>query len=139
MSQDNIFELHEKLATSLKQINPFLDRVFDQLATHIKDREQLLNVKLALEEALTNAMRHGNGLKAARKVTVRIAWGQGQIHLDVSDEGKGFNPRAVPDPTQAGYAENIPGGRGIFLMRKMMDHVEFYDGGRGIRMVKKIL
>ncbi|PIU40722.1 MAG: ATP-binding protein [Candidatus Omnitrophica bacterium CG07_land_8_20_14_0_80_50_8] len=139
MSQENIFTLYEKLPTNLKQINPFLDRVFDQLAAHIKDAEQLFKVKLALEEALTNAMRHGNGLKASRKVTVRIAWGDGQIHLDVSDEGKGFNPRTVPDPTQIGYAENIPGGRGIFLMQKMMDRVEFYDGGRGIRMVKKIL
>ena len=138
MSQENNFELREKLPTDLKQINPFLDRVFGQLAARVKSEEELSKVKLALEEALTNAMRHGNGLKVSRKVAVRIAWDQGQIHLDVSDEGNGFNPKTIPDPTRKGYAENIPGGRGIFLMRKMMDSVEYYDGGRGIRMVKKI-
>ena len=138
MTQENTFDLQEKLPTDLKQVTPFLDRVFGRLAACVKAEDQLFKVKLALEEALTNAMRHGNGLKISRKVTVRIALDHGQIHLDVSDEGNGFNPKTVPDPTQSGYAENMPGGRGIFLMRKMMDSVEFYDGGRGIRMVKKI-
>ena len=138
MTQENNFELTEKLPTDLKQINPFLDRVFGQLAVHVKDEEQLSKVKLALEEALSNAMRHGNGLKLSRKVMVRIVCDHGRIYLDVSDKGNGFNPKTVPDPTQSGYAENIPGGRGIFLMRKMMDSVEFYNGGRGVRMVKKI-
>ena len=138
MIQENNFALTEKLPTDLKQINPFLDRVFGQLAARVKDEEQLSKVKLALEEALANAMRHGNGLKQSRKVTVRVVWEHGQIHLDVSDEGNGFNPKTVPDPTQSGYAENIPGGRGVFLMRNLMDKVEFYDGGRGVRMVKKL-
>ena len=138
MTQENNFELYEKLPTNLKQVTPFLDRVFSRLGTHVKAEGLLFKVKLALEEALTNAMRHGNGLKISRKVTVRIALEGGQIEIDVSDEGSGFNPKTVPDPTQKGYAENIPGGRGIFLMRQMMDKVEFYNGGRGVRMVKKL-
>lgn len=137
MNQEKNFHLHENLQTDLKQVTPFLDRVFSELGAHLKAEEQLFKVKLALEEALTNAMRHGNGLKITRKVTVRIALKSGQIELDVSDEGNGFNPKTVPDPTKKGYAENIPGGRGIYLMRQMMDKVEFYDGGRGVRMVKK--
>src|SRR3989338_4909895 len=137
MIQENIFELHEKLPTNLKEVTPFLNRVFGELGTHVKEEALLFKAKLALEEALTNAMRHGNGLKASRNVTVHIVLDQTQIVFDVSDEGNGFNPKVVPDPTQSGYAENIPGGRGIFLMQKMMDGVEFYNGGRGVKMVKK--
>lgn len=139
MTKEMKFQLHEKLPTDLKQVNPFLGRVFSQLEAHVKAEGQLFQVRLALEEALTNAMRHGNGLKKSRKVAVGIAWEGGQIHLDVSDEGNGFNPKTVPDPTKSGYAENIPGGRGIFLMRHLMDSVEFYNGGRGVRMKKKLL
>ena len=137
MTQENNFEIREKLPTDLKQISPFIDRVLGRLASFVKDEEELFKVKLVLEEALTNAMRHGNGLRLSRKVTVCVVFNHGQIHLDVSDEGNGFNPRTVPDPTQSGYAENIPGGRGVFLMRKLMDSVEFYNGGRGVRMIKK--
>lgn len=138
MTHDNNFTLQENLPTDLKQVNPFINRVLGEIGNHLKAEEVLHTVKLALEEALTNAMRHGNGLKASRQVMVRIALDSEQIILDVSDEGNGFNPKTVPDPTKEGYAENMPGGRGIFLMRKMMDHVEFYNGGRGVRMIKKL-
>lgn len=138
MTPKNRFELCEKLSTDLKQVNPFIDRIFGELSAYVKSENQLFKVKLALEEAITNAMRHGNSLKASRKVTIHIVLDHGEIRLDVSDEGKGFNPKAVPDPTQPGYSENMPGGRGIFLIRKMMDTVEFYDGGRGVRMAKKL-
>ena len=138
MTPEKKIEISEKLSSDLKQVTPFLDRIFGELRVHIKE-EQLFKVKLALEEALTNAIRHGNGLKASRNVTVHIALDPTQIQLEVSDEGNGFNPKTVPDPTQSGYAENMPGGRGIFLMRKMMDSVEFYDGGCGVRMIKKLL
>ncbi len=138
MSLENNFTLHETLATDLKQVNPFIDRVFKELRSRITDEETLFNIKLALEEALTNAMRHGNILKLSRKVKVSVTLDHGQVCLDVSDEGGGFNPKTVPDPTQSGYSENMPGGRGIFLMKKMMDSVEFYNGGRGVRMLKKI-
>ncbi len=137
MTQENKFQIQEELPTDLKQVNPFLDRVFGALEAHIQAKEQLFKIKLSLEEALTNAMRHGNGLKASRKVKVSIIVEDGQVRLDVLDEGSGFNPMTVPDPTQSGYAENMPTGRGIYLMRQMMDSVEFYDGGRGVRMTKK--
>ena len=138
MTEAKDFHLKESLASDLKQVNPFIDRVFEELAQRVNAEEKLFRVKLALEEALTNAMRHGNGLHHSRKVTVSISLKDNQIHLDIKDQGNGFNVKSVPDPTKDGYADTMPGGRGIFLMRTLMDEVEFYDNGRGVRMLKKL-
>ena len=139
MTSDSTFQLREKLPSEFKQVSPFVDRIFKELSQRSLKEDLNFKIKLALEEALTNAMRHGNSLKASRKVDVCVTMDSQTILLEVHDEGRGFNAKSVPDPTKKGYAENIPGGRGIFLMQQLMDHVEFYDGGRGVRMLKQLL
>jgi serine/threonine-protein kinase RsbW len=93
-------------------------------------------IKLALEEALNNAVRHGNRLDATKTVEVRFDVDEAEARICIRDQGPGFHPDDVPDPT---IDENLekPSGRGIMLMRAYMDVVEFNESGNEVRMVKR--
>jgi serine/threonine-protein kinase RsbW len=93
-------------------------------------------VKLALEESLVNAVKHGNHFDPNRSVTIRYEITPDCVRINVKDEGAGFDPQKVPDPTAA---ENLtkPSGRGIMLMRAYMDEVTYGDGGRSVTLVKR--
>lgn len=96
-------------------------------------------IQLALEEALANAVIHGNREDPLKKVEICGACeGQERFLLVVTDEGQGFDPAKIPDPT---VAENIfsTHGRGVFLINRLMDQVEFRHGGRQILLRKKRL
>ena len=91
------------------------------------------NLRVALGEALVNAILHGNGSDPSRQVTVRVQCAPVAIEVEVRDDGAGFDPAAVPDPTTP---ERIraPGGRGIFLIRQLVDDVRFSEKGNVIWM-----
>jgi len=93
-------------------------------------------VELALEEALNNAVVHGNRMDRQKLVQVRCRCELGKgVSVVVKDQGQGFDPNAVPDPTTA---ENIGAdhGRGIWLMKSVMDEVSFERGGTEVHMRK---
>ena len=92
-------------------------------------------IKLALEEAMTNAFRHGNKCDPSKQILVRYKVTSDRIEIEVRDEGEGFCPGEVPDPTQPGFIER-PHGRGIMLMRAYLDEVEFSGSGNSVRLVK---
>jgi serine/threonine-protein kinase RsbW len=100
------------------------------------DEEAIFALRLSLEEALTNAIRHGNAGDVNKKVLVRYTVNRDMIDIYVSDEGQGFNPEAVPDPTQAENLES-PTGRGIMLMRAYMNEVEYNEKGNTVHMIKR--
>ncbi len=94
----------------------------------------------ALREALANAIRHGNRQDPSLKVRVEYRLEGGNVTIRVEDEGEGFDPGDVPDPTSK---ENLlrPSGRGIFYMRQFMDQVEFSQapsGGTAVLMARQI-
>lgn len=94
-------------------------------------------VELALREALNNAVVHGNRLNARKLVDIRCRCRVGKgISLVVSDQGKGFDTRTVPDPSAAGNLQ-AEHGRGIQLMKSMMDLVSFQRRGTEVRMRKR--
>ncbi len=97
------------------------------------------DVEIALREALAHAVLHGNRQDAEKKVqiTCRIQFG-GELSIIVRDEGKGFDSRKVPDPTASVNLESEH-GRGIYLMRKLMDEVHFEQGGAEVHMRKSSL
>ena len=97
--------------------------------------ECLFSVRLSLEEALINAVRHGNLFDESKKVAVDYDINAERIEIRVTDEGKGFDCDKVPDPTADENLEK-PSGRGVMLIRTFMDEVEYSDGGRCVRMVK---
>src|SRR5690606_30246239 len=89
-----------------------------------------------LEEAMINAIKHGNRLDMKKHVHVQYKVTPEQVEIIIQDEGEGFRREDVPDPT---LEENITkcSGRGILLIEAYMNTVEFSDGGRRVRMVKK--
>lgn len=98
--------------------------------------EASFSIKLALEEAVVNAIKHGNRFDAAKKVTIRYLCNHNTFTISVRDEGRGFDPDDVPDPTKP---ENLtlPYGRGLMLMQAYMDRVEYSDAGNEVTMVKE--
>lgn len=93
-------------------------------------------VQLALEEALANAVKHGNRNDAAKSITVRYAVNEEKAVFVVRDEGGGFLPEDVPDCTAPDRLP-LPNGRGIMLIRAYMDEVCFRDHGREVYFVKR--
>lgn len=94
---------------------------------------------IALREALTNAIKHGNGLDPEKKVDVCLTVGESGIEITVEDQGKGFDPGAVADPLAPDNLLRTE-GRGIFYMRKFMDKIDYQfgaDGGTKVRLHKK--
>ena len=100
------------------------------------DEECTFAIKLALEEAMTNAVRHGNRGDTSKHIRVRYRVTPAEVIIHVCDEGEGFCPEQVPDPT-APDRISLPSGRGIMLMRAYMTDVCFAGGGREVRLVKK--
>ena len=99
------------------------------------NEEDLFAIRLSLEEAISNAIRHGNANGPDKKVSVRYYVNQDRIDIYVADEGPGFDPTSIPDPT---LAENLdrPNGRGIMLMRAYMNLVEYIEPGNIVHIVK---
>ena len=99
--------------------------------------DRAFDIKLCVEEAVRNAILHGNNSKRDLFVKVRYWFSGGNITIEVEDKGKGYIPELVPDPTKG---ENIMkgSGRGVYLIKRLMDMVEFNDKGNKIRMVKRL-
>ena len=133
-------DLPLRLRQSLPSTRPALNRAVwavMRMARHsgcpADDRADL---EIALREALANAMIHGNSLDRGKRVFLRCYAGPGPAMLIVvRDEGPGFDPGTVPDPREADRL-HLRNGRGLLLMRELMDHVEYRKGGREVLLWK---
>jgi serine/threonine-protein kinase RsbW len=105
------------------------------LRAHHASEKDIFGIRLALEEALVNAIKHGNQMDRSKTVKVVSFVQAERFEVHVTDEGTGFDPGDVPDPTAV---ENIerPCGRGLMLMRYYMNEVSFSDRGNSVRMAK---
>ena len=101
---------------------------------HSYESASCFAIRLAVEEALSNAFKHGNKNDPEKTVRVDCCIDPDRVVIDIEDEGTGFNPEAVPDPTEQENLE-IPSGRGIVLMRAFMTEVTFHGGGSRVQMV----
>jgi len=111
------------------------DRIEQLLMERRLNERDLFGIKLALEEAIVNAMKHGNQMDRAK--TVRIAYRVDAYRFEVSitDEGPGFDPEDVPDPTAFENLER-PCGRGLLLMRHYMSEINYSSRGNCVTMAK---
>jgi serine/threonine-protein kinase RsbW len=93
-----------------------------------------LNLRVGVAEALANAMIYGNRRDTSKRVHVEVELSAERLSVVVRDQGPGFNPEAVPDPR---LPENLErsGGRGIFLIRELMDEVDFNECGNCVRLI----
>lgn len=110
------------------------EQLLQALRDHGYDESACFAIRLATEEALINAVKHGNRNDPEKQVTLDCSIDERRIVIDIADEGNGFDPDTVPDPT---LDENLslPSGRGIVLMRSFMTRVEFNGSGNRVSMV----
>ena len=110
-------------------------RVSDQVARYSYDEAARFAIKLAVEEGLNNAIKHGNRFDPTKMVEVQYEINENRVSVTITDEGPGFDPADVPDPTADENLEK-PCGRGIMLMRAYMDEVRYNDIGNQVYFVK---
>src|ERR1700723_1315032 len=118
-------------------ISPFTDQLIRFILNFRKADGTETDIEMALHEALANAVIHGNGENSCKRIYVECrCYMDGEVSITVRDEGSGFDSSAVPDPT---FLENLlfTHGRGIYLIKALMDEVSFEEGGAVVMMRKK--
>ena len=131
-------ELVLELPNDLRQIEHAVEYVMQRCAacqTH--GRKLRLNFRVSLTEALSNAMLYGNRKDPRKRVRVEVIVGDLELIARVTDEGHGFDPDRIPDPTEPDNIEKA-GGRGLFLMRELMDEVHYNERGNQVTLVLRL-
>jgi serine/threonine-protein kinase RsbW len=129
-------ELRQSLASRVAAISPFVDQLMRFILKFRSADGSEIDIETALREALANAVIHGNRANSYKRVYVDCrCYMDGEISITVWDEGQGFDSEEVANPTTP---ENLlfTHGRGIYLMKTLMDEVSFEDGGSVVRMRK---
>jgi serine/threonine-protein kinase RsbW len=116
-------------------VNEAVELVTRHLEAAFVDRHIIrFNLRVALAEAVANAILYGNAADPEKGVAVRVLFGRNAVEMEVTDEGCGFDFRHVPDPTLPANRMR-PYGRGLFLIRRLVDEVRFNDAGNSICMI----
>ena len=131
MERQLIFEL----PNDLRYIEETVDFVVSHCSTCDEVARKLrLNFRVSLVEALSNAMIYGNGSDPKKRVHVEVFFDHGSVTARVTDEGSGFDPLGVPDPTVPANLMK-DSGRGLFLMRELMDEVRYNARGNSVTLI----
>jgi serine/threonine-protein kinase RsbW len=124
--------------TVLRNVQTDVEAVQSRVAEHLARFDytgtEQFAIRLALEEGLTNAFRHGNKNDPSKSVRFYCRMSAHESYFEIEDEGPGFDPETVPDPTTDENIE-IPSGRGIMLIRAYMTEVEYLKPGNRLRML----
>ncbi len=112
---------------NVRSVEPFLKKFCTQ---HKLCKNTYSDMLLVLTEAVTNSIKHGNELDPSKKVTIELQRHNcGKVCFEIKDEGKGFDPMKVPDPTQPNRITQ-PNGRGLMLMNAIANKVDYTQKGK---------
>ena len=130
-------KLRQSLSSEVTAISPLVDQLMMFVRNCRKTDGSELEIETAVREAIANAIIHGNHENPHKRVRVMCRCNSdGEVRITVRDEGPGFQMDAVPDPTSPENRLSTH-GRGIYLIRMLMDEVSFVKGGSVVRMRKK--
>ncbi|MCC7423097.1 MAG: ATP-binding protein [Planctomycetaceae bacterium] len=111
------------------------ERIVRMLETLDYPPRDVFGVRLALEEAIVNAIKHGNGMDPEKNVRIECSISSERVTIEIEDQGEGFVPSEVPDPTDFENLEK-PCGRGLMLMRSFMNRIDFNETGNRVTIEK---
>jgi serine/threonine-protein kinase RsbW len=111
-----------------------VEKLVDELSTEYNISADVYgNILIAALEAANNAILHGNKLDESKNVEITVEIDEKKLRIVIDDEGNGFDYKNVPDPTSPENIENV-NGRGIFLMEKLSDKIEFKRNGATVEL-----
>jgi serine/threonine-protein kinase RsbW len=123
------------IPSDLSEARRVQERIAEALTASAYSEHDVFAIKLALEEALVNAIKHGNQMDHDKRVSIVYHVTPERFDIRITDEGEGFNPEDVPDPTLDEFVER-PCGRGLLLMRGFMTEVTYHGRGNIVSMSK---
>lgn len=123
----------ESVMSSLRKVESAIDEITVKLKIKQDNYGKIL---VATLEAVNNAIKHGNKSNPEKTVDVLITMDGNEMMVKVTDEGEGFDPASVPDPTRPENIEELS-GRGVFLMSKLADSIRFNKTGNSVTMTFK--
>jgi len=128
-----------RIPSDIKYIRKVSLEIEEFLKSKNVDESNIFDIRLCVEEAVKNAIIHGNKSDSELPVFISYSLQDEKFVIEIEDKGTGFDPELVPDPTKGEYLSRA-GGRGVFLINKLMDEVRYNNNGRGnkIFMVKSI-
>jgi serine/threonine-protein kinase RsbW len=123
------------ITSDLAEARRVQELIEEALTASAYTEHDIFAIKLALEEALVNAIKHGNQMDPDKRVYIVYHVTAERFDIRITDEGAGFNPEDVPDPTDPANLER-PCGRGLLLMRGFMTDVQYHGKGNIVSMSK---
>jgi serine/threonine-protein kinase RsbW len=136
MAERNKSPWREASLSSSAEVVPLLEQVLAAMVEHGYSSRSCFELRLALEEAIVNGLRHGNGGDPSKRVWLRYRACAEEVLVEVEDEGPGFDLTAVPDPTAVENLEK-PSGRGLLLMRHCTSWVRYHERGNRVTLCKR--
>lgn len=126
-----------KVPSETRSIKKVSSAILESISSFDLDEGTIFDIKLCIEEAVRNAIVHGN--QSNRRLIVRVAyWLEGRkLVIEVTDQGKGFDHRMVDDPTLEKHITKSS-GRGVYLIKKLMDEVIYTKAGNTVWMIKNL-
>jgi serine/threonine-protein kinase RsbW len=121
--------------TELYKIEEFVETISDVFNINNNYYSTIL---ISLDEAVRNAIEHGNNFNADKKVTISFTTNKGELVFSVKDEGKGFDLAEIPDPTNPAFDESQEIGKGLFLMKQLSDDLKLSEKENKISLHFKI-
>ena len=129
--------LQVSLPSTLESYHGFIQSILQHLEELGWKHSDLFAIHMALEESISNAIRHGNKEDPAKQVAIECELSSVRFWIRVCDEGAGFDPKAIPDCCDPDRLE-VPGGRGLALMQAYMSYMEYNDRGNCLTMEKSL-
>jgi len=123
--------------TDLQYIKKASQQILDCFADLKLDERMLSDLKLCLEEALINAMKHGNKQNTSLKVNAEVSKESDSLKFTICDQGEGFDVHDLNDPTKEEHLAKTH-GRGIFLIKNIMDEVRYDKENKCLHLTKRL-
>ncbi len=127
--------LHRHIESSLDQGHVAIEQLLSALHDHNWEGRDFFHVQMAAEEAMVNAVKHGNQEASDKQVELEFKVSEKSTYMRFKDEGPGFDPSSLPDPRDEEHL-HCTNGRGVMLIFEMMDEVNYLGRGNEVEMLK---
>ncbi len=135
MAESIIWKYTDSICSRAEDAINLIRDLVRRLEQHHWNRRDVFGIHMAMEEAMMNAIKHGNSSDCSKKIHVEIVVSDRKFYSKITDDGSGFDPDEIPDPTTEENLERAS-GRGIMLIKQFVDEVRFSDQGNSIELIK---